>query len=105
MPLPARTIWDTRLQCICAVVSATGPDGIELFLSGNFAQATLDPPRIVINPNRLYPIEGAIRSAGCFAVNVVPGSCRRQAHALYRVRRRQPQKDRLLKFVCAVDPR
>ncbi len=69
MLLPARTIWDTRLQCVCAVVSAKGPDGAELFLSGNFAQATLDPPRIVINPNRLYPIDGAIRSAGRFAVN------------------------------------
>jgi len=103
MLLPARTIWDTRLQCVCAVVSARGPDGIELFLSGNFAQATLNPPRIVINPNRLYPIEGAIRWARRFAVNVVPASCRQQAQALYGVRRRQPHKDRLLGFICDED--
>src|SRR5262249_39196880 len=105
MPVPARTIWDTRLQCVCAVVSAKGPHGIELYLCGNFAQATLDPPRIVINPSRLYPIEGTIQWAGRFAVNVIPASCRKQAEALYGLRRRQPHKDRFLGFVCDSDAR
>jgi len=86
-------------------VSARGPGGAELYLSGTFAQATLEPPRIIINPNRLYPIEGAIRWAGRFAVNVVPVSWRQHAQALYRVRRRQAQKDRLLGFICDEDAR
>jgi len=104
MRLPARNIWDTRLQCVCAVVSARGEDGVELFLSGNFAQATLDPARIVINPNRLYPIEGAIRREGRFAINVIPASCPKEARALYAVRRRQPHKERVLGFRCEEGP-
>lgn len=104
MLLPARSIWDTRLQCVCGVVSARSEHGVELFLSGTFAQATLDPARIVINPNRLYPMEQAIRRQGRFAINVIPASSHHQARALYTVRRRQAQKDRILGFRCEEGP-
>ncbi len=88
----ARHIWDTGVQCICAVVSARAEHGVELFLSANFAQLSTTPPRIGINPNRLYPIEPAIRSAGRFAINIMPSSSREQMSRLLRIRRREPRK-------------
>ena len=96
MRIAARTIWDTRIQTVCSIVSARDDDDIELWLCANFGQAGLDPPRVIINPNRLYPIEGAIRRARRFAINVLPLHHRALALALTRLRRRIPNKiDRL----------
>ncbi len=75
-----------------------GDDGgeTEIYLSGNFGQATFDPPRIVINPNRLYPIEGMIRRARRFSVSVLSSEDRDEAIRLSRLRRRQPRKTEVL---------
>lgn len=92
MIVPARTIWDTRIQCVCGVIAAKEGGETEVFLSGNFGQATFDPPRIVVNPNRLYPIEGMIRRVRRFSVNVLRAEDRDEAIRLMRLRRRQPHK-------------
>lgn len=96
MRLPARTIWDTRIQAVCSAVSALDREheDVELWMCGNFGQASLDPPRIVINPNRLYPIDGVIRREGRFALSVFPASGRDAALRLAHVRRRTPEKAR-----------
>src|SRR5262245_11672503 len=92
MRVAARSIWDTGLQHVCSVVSAQTQFGVELFMSANFGQASLSPPRIAINPNRLYPIEAAIRNQGRFAINVMPASARSEVARLLQVRRREPRK-------------
>ncbi|HJR64128.1 MAG TPA: flavin reductase [Gemmatimonadaceae bacterium] len=103
MHWPARHIWDTRVQSVCAVVSARGVDGVELFLSANFAQVSLSPARVAINPNRLYPIEPAMRDTGRFAINIMPASSRRMVLRLMRLRRREPDKARVLGITLASD--
>lgn len=96
MQLPARTIWDTRLQCVGAVLSAAGQDGPELYFTANFAQATLDPPRVIINPNRLYPIEPILREGRLVAINVLAASQATLGRAAVAIRRRQADKARVL---------
>ncbi|MBK9169035.1 MAG: Gfo/Idh/MocA family oxidoreductase [Bryobacterales bacterium] len=88
MRLPVRDIWEARVQGLCGVVCA----GEELWLCGNYGQASLDPPRVVINPNRLYPIEAAIREQGRFALCVLGASQREEARRIAQVRRREPDK-------------
>ena len=92
MRVPARSIWDTGLQYVCSVVSARTEQGAELFMSANFGQVSLTPPRIAINPNRLYPIEAAIRRERRFAINVMPETARSEVARLLAVRRREPRK-------------
>jgi predicted dehydrogenase/flavin reductase (DIM6/NTAB) family NADH-FMN oxidoreductase RutF len=93
---PGRTIWDTRVQSVCGIISAHGQYGPELFGSASFAQATLSPPRVIINPNRTYPIEPAIQKTGRFAINVLPSSERQLMIDLMKMRRRQQDKARTL---------
>ena len=92
MRWPGRTIWDTRIQGICGILSAKGEDETAVFLSAPFAQVTLDPPRVIVNPNRMYSIEPAIRQNARFAINVMPASSRDQVIRLMKVRRREPDK-------------
>src|SRR5262249_47089901 len=92
MRWPGRTIWDTRVQCICGVLSARDDDGVQVFMSATFAQATLSPPRLIVNLNRTYAIERTVGKFGKFAVNVMPASSRTQVLRLMRMRRRQPRK-------------
>ena len=70
MRQPARTIWDTRVQAVCSIISAADLPETELWMCGNFGQCSLEPPRVIINPNRLYPIEPVIRRERRFAINV-----------------------------------
>jgi predicted dehydrogenase/flavin reductase (DIM6/NTAB) family NADH-FMN oxidoreductase RutF len=65
-------------------------------MTATFAQVSLSPPRLAINPNRLYPIEAAIRKTGRFAINVMPADARDQVIRLIRVRRREPWKTDVL---------
>jgi len=88
----ARNIWETKIQCVCSVISARDGDDVELFLCANFAQASFDPPRVIVNPNVLYPIERAIRRERQFAINVFQASWREAALRMVRVRRRTPGK-------------
>jgi flavin reductase (DIM6/NTAB) family NADH-FMN oxidoreductase RutF len=93
---PARTIWETKIQCICGIVAARTSSTTEVYLSGNFGQVSLDPPRIIINPNRIYPIEAMIRESRRFSVNVMPEDRQSEAVRLTRLRRREPRKVELL---------
>jgi predicted dehydrogenase/flavin reductase (DIM6/NTAB) family NADH-FMN oxidoreductase RutF len=93
---PARTAWDTKIQCVCAIVAARGQEGTEIYLSGNFGQVSLDPPRIIINPNRLYPMESIVREVRRFSLGVMPRDRRNEVLRLTRLRRREPRKAELL---------
>jgi predicted dehydrogenase/flavin reductase (DIM6/NTAB) family NADH-FMN oxidoreductase RutF len=92
MQLPGRTIWDTRIQSVCGLLSARGDDGIELYFSSTFAQVSLDPPLVIINPNRMYAIEPAIRNGRRFAINILPVGERDRLVRLTQMRRRHPEK-------------
>src|SRR5262245_3931759 len=92
MRLPGRTIWDTRVQSVCGVLSARGQMGVEVFVSASFAQVSLSPPMVVINPNRMHSIEPAIAQTGRFAINVMPVGSRDLVARLMRMRRREPNK-------------
>ena len=92
MRWPGRTIWDTRIQGVCGILSAGGEGEQAVFLSATFAQVTLDPPRVIVNPNRMYSIEPAIQKSGRFAISVMPESSRRQIVNLMKVRRREPNR-------------
>src|SRR5438445_594625 len=96
MLLPARNIWDIKIQAVCGILSARDRDGVEIFLSGNFGQASLEPPRVIINPNRLYPIEPVIRRERRFALNVLGASQRGTAIRLINASRRETHRAILL---------
>jgi len=88
----AATIWDTKIQCVCSVVTAREGDDVELWMCGNFGQVSLGEPRIAVNPNRQYPIERAIRRERRFAIGVFSRAQRDLAIRLTRTRRRSPNK-------------
>ena len=92
MILPSRTIWDTRIQCICSIVVVRDGAQVDAWLCGNYGQASLDPPRIIVNPNRLFPIEAIILKAGRFSLNVLPETSRDEVLRFMALRRRDPQK-------------
>jgi predicted dehydrogenase/flavin reductase (DIM6/NTAB) family NADH-FMN oxidoreductase RutF len=92
MILPSRTIWDTRIQCICSIVLVRDGAHLDAWLCGNYGQASLDPPRIIVNPNRLFPIESIILAAGRFSLNVLPETSRDELLRFMSLRRRDPQK-------------
>ena len=96
MQLPGRTIWDTRIQTVCALLSARGEDGVEIHFTSTFAQVSFSPPRVVVNPNRMYSVEQAIRATGRFAINVLPISEKDRLVRLTQMRRRQTDKWKLL---------
>ena len=86
MHLPGRTIWDTRIQSVCGILSAHGDGGIEVYFSATFAQVSLSPPRVIVNPNRMYAIDEAIRKGRRFAINVLPVAERDRLISLTRMR-------------------
>ncbi|MBL8219078.1 MAG: Gfo/Idh/MocA family oxidoreductase [Bryobacterales bacterium] len=97
MRIPAATIWDTKVQSVCAAVAAYDADGgVELWLCANFGVATTDPLRLIVNPNRLYPIDTAIQTSGRFSVNIFSSDQAAAARRLFRTRRRSPIKDKIL---------
>ena len=98
MQWPGRTIWDTRIQGVCGILSAKGDHGVELYFSATFAQVSFNPPRVIVNPNRMYAIEEAIRTRRRFAINVVPLSEKDNLIRLVCLRRRQTHKAELLGF-------
>lgn len=96
MRWPGRTIWDTRVQDVCGVITASWNGETYLFASASFAQVSLDPPRVVINPNRTYGIDEAIQQSRRFAINILPATSRELMIKLMQTRRRQPAKERVL---------
>jgi predicted dehydrogenase/flavin reductase (DIM6/NTAB) family NADH-FMN oxidoreductase RutF len=95
MHWPGRTIWDTRVQSVCGILSARGDNGVEVYFSATFAQVSLSPPRVIVNPNRMYAIEEVVRTRRRFAINVLSLEQRQQLVRLIRMRRRQPNKPEL----------
>jgi predicted dehydrogenase/flavin reductase (DIM6/NTAB) family NADH-FMN oxidoreductase RutF len=96
MRWPGRTIWDTRVQSVCGIISARGASGVEIFVSASFAQVSLTPPLVIVNPNRMHSIEPAIAENGRFAINVMPSKARIAVARLMRMRRREPNKARAI---------
>src|SRR5713101_7407292 len=105
MLLHARNIWDIKIQSVCGILTARDGDQTELFFSANFGQVTLEPPRVIINPNRLYPIEGVIRRERRFAINVLASTQRELALGAMNLRRRALDKPRLLRVRVLDDAR
>ncbi len=91
------------MQGICGIVSARGDDETAVWVSATFAQITLSPPRVVVNPNRTYSIEPAISRTSRFAINVMPASSREQIVRLMRVRRREPNRAEIVGLVLRED--
>jgi len=104
MRVPAANIWDTRIQSVCSVVSAQDEDDVELWMCGNFGQASLDQKFVIINPNVLFPIEQVIRRRRRFAINIFAASQRDAAIRAINVRRRTPGKTKVLGLPMAVEP-
>ena len=98
MRWPGRTIWDTRVQSVCGILSARGQKGVEIFASASFAQVSLSPPRVIVNPNRMHSIEPVISQVGRFAINVMPVTARETVARLMNMRRREPRKAELLRL-------
>jgi UDP-N-acetyl-2-amino-2-deoxyglucuronate dehydrogenase len=96
MHWPGRTIWDTRIQSSCALLSAQGEHEVEIYFTATFAQVSLSPARLIVNPNRMYAIEQTIGRTGRFAINVLPVSEKDRLLQLVRMRRRQVGKVDLL---------
>ena len=96
MRWPGRTIWDTRVQSVCGILSARGENVVEIFASASFAQVSLNPPRVIVNPNRMHSIEPVIHQGGRFAINVMPETEKETVTRLMKMRRREPRKAELL---------
>ena len=103
MRWPGRTIWDTRIQSVCGILTVSSEEGTEIFGSASFAQASLTPPRVIVNPNRTYAFEPAIRQTRRFAINVLPATSRNLMIQWMRIRRREPEKAKLLGLTIAED--
>jgi predicted dehydrogenase/flavin reductase (DIM6/NTAB) family NADH-FMN oxidoreductase RutF len=103
MRFPGRTIWDTRVQSVCGVLSVKGDSGVEIFVSASFAQVSLNPPLVIVNPNRMHSVEPAIDLTGRFAINVMPVSARDVVASLMKMRRRQPDKAQTVGLKIAED--
>ncbi|MFQ5850245.1 MAG: Gfo/Idh/MocA family oxidoreductase [Candidatus Binatia bacterium] len=101
----ARNIWDTRIQGVCAAITARSKLGVEVYHSGCVAQVSISPPRIAINPNRVYPIEQAIKQTGRFAINVMGTGDLARALELVNIRRREPNKAQTLNMEIREDER
>ncbi len=80
------------MQGVCGILSAHGDDDVAVFMSATFAQVTLSPPRLIVNPNRTYGIEPAIRKSSRFSISVMPASKRDQIIRLMKMSRRQADK-------------
>jgi predicted dehydrogenase/flavin reductase (DIM6/NTAB) family NADH-FMN oxidoreductase RutF len=103
MRVAARTIWDTGIQNICGVVTAKFGDDIELWMTANFGQVSIKPPKLIINPNRTYPIIEAIEHTRCFAINVLQASFEDLARNIVALRMRSPGKTRTLNLPIEFD--
>jgi len=104
MHWPGRTIWDTRIQSISGVLSASDSNGVQIYFSASFAQLTLDPPRVIVNPNRTYEIERIINEGGLFAINVLAANQRLIGVRLMRLPRRHTGKDKVLGLEILENP-
>jgi UDP-N-acetyl-2-amino-2-deoxyglucuronate dehydrogenase len=71
MLIPNTTIWHTRIQNVDALLTASGPRGVDIYRLATTCPVGLDPALLSISPNPEYPICAAIDAAGYFGVNFV----------------------------------
>ncbi len=88
----ANTIWDTGIQNVCGIVLAKLDEDVELWFCANFSTVTVDPQRVIVNPNGLYPILDAIRQSRRFSLNTLAVGQEDVAGRAIRVRYRAPGK-------------
>lgn len=69
MLLPNSTIWDTRIQAIDALLTASAGGRDEVYYLATVCQVGLEPPLISVSPNPEYPICSTIQRAGFFGIN------------------------------------
>lgn len=69
MLAPNRNIWETRIQNVDALVTASHGARDEVYYLATACQVGLDPPRLSISPNPEYPICEAIEGAGYFGLH------------------------------------
>ncbi len=103
MRWPGRTIWDTRVQSVCGILSADTAEGPTLYASASFAQVSLHPPRVAVNLNRTYALEAAVGKERRFAINVIAVGQARLVDRLMQLRRRQPRRAEILGIEMARD--
>jgi predicted dehydrogenase/flavin reductase (DIM6/NTAB) family NADH-FMN oxidoreductase RutF len=84
-------------------LSARSDDRVEIFASASFAQISISPARVIINPNRMHSIEMAIDRSKRFAINVMPLGARRQIVRMMKLRRREPNKLETLNLTIQED--
>ena len=48
MKFSGQTIWDTKVQSICGLLTADNDGETEIYFSASFAQLTLEPARVVV---------------------------------------------------------
>ena len=80
------------MQSVCGILSAHTESGVEIFVSASFAQVSLSPPLVAVNPNRMHSVEPAIALTGRFAINVLTVGSREVVARMMRMRRREPNK-------------
>ncbi len=103
MKVAAQTIWDTGVQNVCAVVTARDGDDVEIWMTGNFGQVSMSPPKIIINPNSAFPIVEAVRAERRFALNVFTAEDAEMLRVLMFARARSPRKLDLVDVTPATD--
>jgi predicted dehydrogenase/flavin reductase (DIM6/NTAB) family NADH-FMN oxidoreductase RutF len=85
-------IWDARIQSVTSFISAYSGEETEIFAISNFAAVSTDPPKIIVNPNPLYPIEEILRREKIFSLNVMSLHDVDLAQKITALRRRQTNK-------------
>jgi flavin reductase (DIM6/NTAB) family NADH-FMN oxidoreductase RutF len=68
----------------------------EIYFSASFAQLTLEPPRVIVNPSRTYAIENVIRAGRLFAINILSPDQAALGLKVLRLPRRQRRKAQTL---------
>jgi predicted dehydrogenase/flavin reductase (DIM6/NTAB) family NADH-FMN oxidoreductase RutF len=69
MLVPNETIWESRIQAIQALLTASADGRDEIYWLINVGQVGIDPPLVSASPNPDYPICETIARSGHFAVN------------------------------------
>jgi predicted dehydrogenase/flavin reductase (DIM6/NTAB) family NADH-FMN oxidoreductase RutF len=92
----ATDIWETRLQSVTGFLSAYDGEEIEIFSLSNFAIVSYNPPKIIVNPNALYPIDDVIRKHQFFALNIMDVQDLSLGRRMIAMRRRQAGKADIL---------
>jgi UDP-N-acetyl-2-amino-2-deoxyglucuronate dehydrogenase len=90
--LPNSTIWDTRIQAVDALLTASANGRNEVYYLATVCQVGLEPLLISVSPNPEYPICETMRRAGYFGVHFMSRAQGPLVEACKRLDRGQPDK-------------